>query len=82
VEDLDGEVLPAFAEDLHLLLLHHLAGAVMRIDHVVAELELDVFDLSSDLDLLGQLAVFGCLWRNGVLLRSRRPGGAALGSSL
>ena len=46
VEDLDREVLAAFAEHLHLLLLQHLARAVMGIDDMVAELELDVLDLA------------------------------------
>jgi hypothetical protein len=52
VEDLDGEVLAPFAEHLHLLLLQHLAGAVVRVDDVVAELELDVLDLTGDLEIL------------------------------
>jgi hypothetical protein len=40
----------------------------MRVDHVVAELELDEFDLDVDLVLLQILdLLFGCL-RNGVLL--------------
>jgi hypothetical protein len=54
VEDLDREVLAALAEHLHLLLLQHLAGAVVGIHHMVAELELDAFDLARALDLLDQ----------------------------
>ena len=46
VQDLDREVLAPFSEDLHLLLLEHLAGAVVGIDDVVAELELDVLDFA------------------------------------
>jgi hypothetical protein len=52
VEDLDRQILAPLAEHLHLLLLQHLAGAVVGIDDVVAELELDVLDLASDLELL------------------------------
>jgi hypothetical protein len=57
VEDLDGEVLAPFTEDLHLLLLHDLAGAVVGVDDVVAELKLDVLDLAGDLQLLDQICV-------------------------
>ena len=73
VEDLDREVLAALAEHLHLLLLQHLARAVVGVDDVVAELELDVLDLAGHLELLDQRCLFGCLWRNGVLLRCGRP---------
>jgi hypothetical protein len=52
VEDLDGEVLPPLTEDLLLLLLEDLAGAVMRIHDVVADLELDVLDLDNGLEVL------------------------------
>jgi hypothetical protein len=54
VEDLDGEVLALLTEDLLDLFLEDLAGAVMRIDDVVADLEPDVFDLGAleILDLL------------------------------
>jgi hypothetical protein len=82
VEDLDRQILAAFAEDLHLLLLEHLAGAVMGVDDVIAELELDVLDLAGDLELVGQRSFFSCLCRNGVLLRSRPACGPALVSSL
>jgi hypothetical protein len=82
VEDLDREVLAAFAEDLHLLLLEHLAGAVMGVDDVVPELELDVLDLAGDLELVGQRSFFSCLCRNGVLLRSRPARGTGPCSSL
>ena len=42
MQDLDREVLAALAEDLLNLLCADLARAMMRIDDVVAELELDV----------------------------------------
>jgi hypothetical protein len=58
VEDLDREVLATLAEDLHLLLLQHLAGAMVRVDDVVTELELDVLDLAGDLELLRKRCVF------------------------
>jgi hypothetical protein len=45
----------------------------MGIDDVVAELELDVLDFAGYLELLDQLYLCGCLWRNGVLLRCGRP---------
>jgi hypothetical protein len=51
VEDLDGEVLTLLAEDLLGLLLEDLPGPVMRVHHVVADLELDVLDLG-DLEVL------------------------------
>jgi hypothetical protein len=46
VEDLDGEVLTLLTEHLLALLLQDLAGAMMGVDDVVAELELDVLDLA------------------------------------
>jgi hypothetical protein len=54
VEDLDREVLALLTEDLLDLFLEDLAGAVMRIDDVVADLETDVLDLGAleILDLL------------------------------
>jgi len=55
VEDLDGEVLPRLTEDLLVLLLDDLAGPVMRVDDVVAELELDVLDLADDFKVLQKL---------------------------
>jgi hypothetical protein len=48
VEDLDGQILAALAEDLLLLLLDHLTGPVMGVDHMVADLEVDVDDLALD----------------------------------
>jgi hypothetical protein len=51
VEDLDGEVLALLTEDLLGLLLEDLAGPVVRVHHVVADLELDVLDLD-DLEVL------------------------------
>jgi hypothetical protein len=53
----------------------------MRVDDVVAELELDELDFAGDLDVVRERCFFGCLWRNGVLLRRDRPG-AVLDSSL
>ena len=47
VEDLDREVLALLAEDLLRFLLEDLAGPVMRVDDVVADLELDVLDLDA-----------------------------------
>jgi hypothetical protein len=52
VEDLDRQILTALAEDLLLLLLDHLAGPVMGIDHMVADLEVDVDDLALDDEIL------------------------------
>jgi hypothetical protein len=41
VQDLDREVLTGLPEDVLLLLPNHLARAVMRIDHMVTDFELD-----------------------------------------
>ncbi len=71
VEDLDREVLAPFAEYLHFLLLQHLAGAVMGVDDVVAELELDVLDLAGRPRDPRSAALHQLLVRNGVLLCSR-----------
>jgi len=73
VEDLDGEVLPLLTEDLLDLLLEDLAGSVVRIDDVVADLEQDVLDLGAFevLDLLC-FDYFG----NGVLLLQAVGAGA------
>jgi len=49
VEDLDGQVLALLAEYLLLLLLENLTRAVVRVDDVVAQLELDVLDFALDL---------------------------------
>jgi hypothetical protein len=54
---------------------------MVGIDDVVAELELDVLDLASDLDLLSQCSFFDWLYRNGVLLWLRPTVGGP-GSSL
>jgi hypothetical protein len=45
----------------------------MRVDDVVAELELDVLDLTGRFELVYEGYLFSCLWRNGVLLFFRRP---------
>jgi hypothetical protein len=52
VEDLDGEVLAGLTEDLLVLLLDDLAGAMMRVDDVVADLEVDALGLSGDVQIL------------------------------
>jgi hypothetical protein len=49
VEDLDRQVLTLLAEDLLLLLLQDLAGAVVRIDDLVADLVVDVRRLPLEL---------------------------------
>src|SRR4051812_37900343 len=58
MKDLDREVLAHLAQDVLLFLLDHLAGPVMGIDHVVTDLEIDVLDLTLDLEVLD---VNGCL---------------------
>ncbi|MFL5885544.1 MAG: hypothetical protein ACJ77M_10780 [Thermoleophilaceae bacterium] len=55
MEDLDREVLPLLAEDLLLLLLQDLAGPVMRVDDVIADLVLDLLRLPRDLKILDGL---------------------------
>ncbi len=55
VEDLDGEVLLFLTEDLLALLLEDLAGPVMGIDDVVADLEVDALRLNGDLEVLDLL---------------------------
>jgi hypothetical protein len=54
VEDLDGEVLALLTEDLLGLLLEDLAGPMVGIDDVVADLEIDVLDLD-DLEVLNRV---------------------------
>jgi len=51
VQDLDRQVLAAFAEDFFDLLGLHLARPVVGVDDVVAELKLDEFDLDLDLNV-------------------------------
>jgi hypothetical protein len=70
VQDLDGEVLPLLAEDLLLLLLEDLAGSVMRVNDVVADLELDRLYLA---ELEDVQVVFFDYFRNGALLLQARP---------
>jgi hypothetical protein len=75
VQDLDGEVLAPLAEDLLVLLLEDLAGAVMRVYDVVADLEVEAFDLTADLEVLQ--VVFDDFGNGALLLRARprlRPG--------
>jgi hypothetical protein len=55
VQDLDRQVLTLFAEDLLLLLLQDLAGPVMRVDDVIADLVLDLLGLPRDLEVLDGL---------------------------
>jgi hypothetical protein len=71
VEDLDREVLPHLAEDLLLLLLDDLAGTVMRVDDVVADLERDALRLAGDVQVLDLL---GLDLGDGVLLHRLSPG--------
>jgi hypothetical protein len=53
VEDLDRQVLTLLTEDLASLLLEDLARAVVRVDDVVADVELDYCDFDFKvLDLL------------------------------
>jgi hypothetical protein len=68
VEDLDGEVLALLAEDLLVLLLDDLTGAVMGIDDVVTELELDVLDDALDIEVVEQF-LFADFGDGSVLLR-------------
>jgi hypothetical protein len=64
MKDLDGEVLAHLAEDLLLLLLDDLTGTMVRVDDVVADLEVDALRLARDLEVFDLL---GCLG-DGVLL--------------
>jgi len=68
VEDLDGEVLALLAEDLLVLLLDDLSRAVVRVDDVVAQLELDVLDDALDVEVFEEL-LFGGIGDGSVLLR-------------
>jgi hypothetical protein len=63
VEDLDRQILPALAEDLLVLLLYDLSGAVMRVDDVVADREGDALRLTLELEVLDLLD--GCLGNGG-----------------
>jgi hypothetical protein len=66
MKDLDGEVLALLAEDLLVLLLDDLAGAVVRIHDVVPEREVDVLG-GQDLKILEQV-LFGGVGDGSVLL--------------
>jgi hypothetical protein len=68
VEDLDGEVLALLTEDLLVLLLDDLTRAVVRIDDVVAELEVDVLRDARDVEIFEQL-LFADIGDGSVLLR-------------
>jgi hypothetical protein len=52
VEDLDRQVLALLAEHLLHLLLEDLAGPVMGVDDVIADLVLDLRRLTGDLEIL------------------------------
>jgi hypothetical protein len=68
VEDLDREVLAHLAEDLLVFLLDDLAGPMVRIDDVVADLEVDALGLAREvevLDLLGRCIGDGVLLYQG-----------------
>jgi hypothetical protein len=65
VEDLDREVLAHLTQDRLVLLLEDLAGPVVRVDDVVADLEQDVLDLGY-LEVLDVL--FFDYFGNGALL--------------
>jgi hypothetical protein len=58
MEDLDGQILAALAEDLLLFLLDHLARPVVGVDDVVADLKIDVDELALDLEIFD---LDGCL---------------------
>jgi hypothetical protein len=65
VQDLDRQVLTLLAEDLLLLLLQDLAGAVVRIDDLVADLIVDMRRLARE--VLGGLLPI-CVADGGPLL--------------
>jgi hypothetical protein len=67
MKDLDGEVLTGLPENLFLLLLYDLSGAVMRVDHLVADLVVDVRRLTADLELF-ELLLPSCFFGNDDLL--------------
>jgi hypothetical protein len=55
MEDLDREVLPSLPEHLLHLLLDDLSGPVMGIDHLVADLILDLRSFPGDLEVFDLL---------------------------
>jgi hypothetical protein len=65
VEDLDGEVLTLLTEHLLQFLLEDLARAVMGVDDVVADLELDVLDGDLDVEIVFQDLLFGATGNDG-----------------
>jgi hypothetical protein len=79
VQDLDREVVAGLAEDLLGLLLDDPAGAVMRVDDGVADLEVDALGLGEEVLLQDLVGVNRCvgndasswLWRF-ALSRARR----------
>jgi hypothetical protein len=57
VEDLDREVLALLAEDVLLFLLDDLTRAVVRVDDVVADFEIDALDLAADVEVFELIGV-------------------------
>jgi hypothetical protein len=74
VEDLDGEVLALLTEHLLEFLLEDLARSVVRIDDVVADLELDVDDLDLDVEIGFQDLLFSATGNDGPPWLGRSPG--------
>jgi len=72
VQDLDREVLALLAEHLLEFLLEDLPRAVMGVDDVVADLELDVDDLDLDVEVFDDL--FGATGNDGPPWLGRPPG--------
>jgi hypothetical protein len=82
MKDLDGEVLADLAENVLLFLLDYLAGPMMRVDHVVADLEVDVDNLALDLEVVD---INGCIGNGSsfdkVVRMPDRPAGVRFASS-
>jgi hypothetical protein len=57
MKDLDREVLALLAEDVLLFLLDDLTRAVVRIDHVVTDGEIDALDLAADVEVFEVLGI-------------------------
>jgi hypothetical protein len=57
VKNLDRQVLALLAEDVLLFLLDDLTRAVVRIDDVVADLEIDALDLPADVEVFEVLGI-------------------------
>src|SRR4051812_24602889 len=65
VQDLDGEVLALLTEHLLQFLLEDLPRAMVGVDDVVADLELDVHDLDIDLEVVVHDLLFGATGNDG-----------------